>query len=554
MTVDSSGPRSNGRLPAHAWLAAFGLAVATLVALLATIFQPGLTVDEPINGGHGRQLVHAFKRSLTWPFQAKPVFDQWKVGHEHPPLSRFLIGLSEEILSPTAPGDPPPSGKLGRPASAVALASIVFLATLAGWRIGGPVAGISSGVAIILAPRLFAHGRIASPEVVSAFFVLAALLAVGPMLDADDTRRQTFGWGRAGFAGVLLGLALLTKLSAILLPIAVALAVAFRRRGVGWYFLWLTVGLAAFVAGWPWLWPFDFPGYSPGWMGSMERLREFALTGVNRATVYVWYFSRQYPDGDIGVPWHYVWIYFATTVPLALQMTGLFTGVPAMIARAREDGRALLILTTLATTLALFTMPIGRYDGERLFLAAFPLWGIVIGVGAAKVAALAAPIVGRPIAWGSLVLLAIISGVDLIRFNPTQLSYYNTLVGGLTGADRLGLEATYWGDTLTDETLDSLAQIARPGDRAALFPTLYAGHAFHLATPATLEKKVTIVPGDLLEKDRCAWAILFNRAGYLHDPVPLAIQRDWLLEKEFSLDGVWLTRIYRRPVDEESRR
>ena len=42
------------------------------------------------------------------------------------------------------------------------------------------------------------------------------------------------------------------------------------------------------------------------------------------------------------------------------------------------------------------------------------------------------------------------------RAHPHELSYYNGLVGGLPGAQRLGFEPTYWYDAVTPGVLNEL--------------------------------------------------------------------------------------------------
>ena len=46
--------------------------------------------------------------------------------------------------------------------------------------------------------------------------------------------------------------------------------------------------------------------------------------------------------------------------------------------------------------------------------------------------------------------------------HPFGLSYYNMLTGGLPGAQKLGLELTYWGDAVDRVLLNRLAAEIRP--------------------------------------------------------------------------------------------
>ncbi|MGL5097104.1 MAG: hypothetical protein ACRDD1_16060, partial [Planctomycetia bacterium] len=506
--------------------------------MMIGVGRPGLTVDEPINVGHGKRWVARVRDGGPGRCLDPAVVDScWSAAHEHPPLARFLIGLAHAPLDP-APTDPSVySCVLGRPASAAALAFAAALAVLLAGRLAvaaklSPiVAGWSAGFAVTGMPRLFAHGRLASPEAISAAAVLAGVVAAAwaftPVPSAEG-RPPRVRLRRCVAAGVVLGLAMLTKLSAAVLPIGVVLAVLFfhGHRGLAPLVVWGTVGVATFVAGWPWLWPFDFPGYPPGFAGTLARMAEFASVGVNRATVYVWYFGKQYPNADGPVPWHFVWVFFAVTVPPAFHALGLFFGLPAMARLWRKSFPAVVATAVLGVTLGLFTLPVERYDGERLFLPAFPLWAVFVGLGAAAAVDILARVVPR---WAAGVVVALAFAtalVPLVRLDPLQLAYYSEIIGGASGAERLELEATYWGDSLTVELLDAFGDAAAPGDRAALLPTLYPGHAVRLASPKSAAKQASVVPGDLAKKLGCRWALVFNRAGYLHDPLPTWVMKN----------------------------
>ena len=67
----------------------------------------------------------------------------------------------------------------------------------------------------------------------------------------------------------------------------------------------------------------------------------------------------------------------------------------------------------------------------------------------------------------------LVQGYGTVFLHPFGLSFYNGLTGGLSGAERLGLELTYWNDAVDQVLLDRLAREGQPGATAALVPTLY---------------------------------------------------------------------------------
>jgi hypothetical protein len=107
-----------------------------------------------------------------------------------------------------------------------------------------------------------------------------------------------------------------------------------------------------------------------------------------------------------------------------------------------------------------------KYDGVRLFLPAFPFLAVLTGVGLEAIFRW----VGRwrerwrraGVTAAGVLLLA--QGAGLIWAWPFHLTYYNMLVGGLGGAQKLGFETIYWGEAFDRQAWAALEQLAaRPG-------------------------------------------------------------------------------------------
>src|SRR5207237_6228702 len=128
---------------------------------------------------------------------------------------------------------------------------------------------------------------------------------------------------------------------------------------------------------------------------------------------------------------------------------------------------------------------------ERLFLLVFPLWAVLIGRGFAAAWAWACARGAGWLRWGLLAAL-LAQGYGVVALHPFGLSYYNLLVGGLPGAERLGLELTYWGDAVDRTLLDGLARRARPGQTAALVPTLHPQQPAASTTQTLHDRNVTL--------------------------------------------------------------
>ncbi len=299
-------------------------------------------------------------------------------------------------------------------------------------------------------------------------------------------------------AGASWGLALLTKIQAWFLPpvvLAWALVRLGRSRALAATSAWAATGLSLFVIGWPWL-----------WYDTADRLKGYLGTGVHRVAIRVLYFGQVYADRD--VPWHYPWFYFAATVPVGLHALGLVG-----LARGWRDRRAdpfpLLLAGAIALFLVVFSTRVPVYDGERLFLVVFPLWAILIGRGFAAVWSRA---VGRRGLRVALVGVLLAQGYGVVALHPFGLSYYNALVGGLPGAERLGLELTYWGDAVDPVLLDLLAREVPPDAPSAMAPTLYPGQGRVSTTRAMARRPVVLQDEDTVPL--ASWVVVSRRTAY----------------------------------------
>ncbi|MFO0945992.1 MAG: hypothetical protein U1D30_08605 [Planctomycetota bacterium] len=544
--------RPNGSLAWASWLTGLAIAAFWFVILLRTLNDPGLTVDESIYVPDGARMVRVLQQVPTQGLTPAAIDEIWRHAHEHPPLARLLLGLSHHCLSPAAKVENQVDPRLGRPVAAVGFALLVLLVTRYAWQLAGPLAGITAGMSLPLFPRLFGHAHLASLEILTSFFFFAGFMSAGWAFSLDGS---SVGWwkrnGRLFIAAGFLGLALLVKLSNVLLLPAVGIALVLRQGSPGlWRFtFWCILGLGVFLLGWPWLWPVDLPGYPAGWFGSVERLREYLSTAFDRVTIYVWYFGSQYPKQDARVPWHYAWLYFFTTVPMGLQVVAVFIGLPRGWMLARHRFRALLLLITIGVTLGFFTLPVERYDGERLFLFVFPLWSVVVGIGVSGLFGFLARWVPSTFNYVLWAIFLVSQAIGIFRLHPCELSYYNALVGGLPGATNHGLEATYWGDSVTNGLLAELASRGKPGDQAALLPTMHAAQARFLNNEQIRNKNMTILPGDQLLKSDARWVIVYRRDGYINDPLPKKVMRDGKVVAEVARDGTWLARLYELPMD-----
>jgi 4-amino-4-deoxy-L-arabinose transferase-like glycosyltransferase len=518
--------------PGHAWTPArlaWAIGSAAGLAVVLTLADPGLTTDEPLDVRPGRTYVSALRARGLGFFGRSVVDAVFRDNAEHPPMGRWLLGIASTLGQPfeTLLFGPDPVGLYvlsGRLAPATAFAVLVGLVVHASARRYGTPAGVSSGFALAVMPRVFAHAHLGALDTFITLFWTLALFAVDRAL---TSRRPVLAMAAAGAAW---SLALLTKIHAwFLIPVVlvwsfVRLGVRRPTRPLAAFSTWAATGLVLFFAGWPWFWYDTWP-----------RVLRYLGTGVERSVILVQYFGRVYADRD--VPWHYPWFYFAVTVPVGLHLLGA-VGLAGAWRGRRDDPFPLLLAGSIALFLGLFSTRIPVYDGERLFLIAYPLWAVLIGRGFGAVWSGAR---GRAWLRAGLATALAAQGYGVLATHPFGLSYYNALVSGLPGAERLGLELTYWGDAVDRVLLDRLVRELPADARAALVPTLYPGQGITTTTRAMARRPIIL--GDQETLPRADWVVVSRRTPYWPPGFRERLGRGRVVFQR-RCQGVWLSAVY----------
>ena len=160
----------------------------------------------------------------------------------------------------------------------------------------GEGVGLVAAAVFVLMPRLFAHGHFANLEMATLLLWLLTVIA----FERGIERR---GWSVA--CGALFGLALLTKINAVFLPVLL-LPWGFLfhgRKALRNAVAMALCGPLIFFAGWPVMW------YHP-----IETLRVYIADKAQRMIIPVYYLGTAYRDRI--APWHYPFVLLLATTPL----------------------------------------------------------------------------------------------------------------------------------------------------------------------------------------------------------------------------------------------
>jgi hypothetical protein len=460
---------------------------------------PGVTLDESFNvqmGVYQWNAIREYHVALLHPDSIREIFGpDSKYNPDHPPLGRVWLGFWHDLVSWLFP--PVDHSSLfvtdcARFGSASAFALTIFLIGAFATKWYGRTAGVVAAISLVLMPRLFSHAHIASLETFLNGTYSLTILSVAhwwskhcrtanavAIKPTNTTSRADVSVSKipvsiAILTGVLFGLVLLSKIQAILIPPVVGAwgLWHWRQRAIWPLMVFGVTGLIVLCVGWPWL-----------WLDPLHHLREYFARTTSRAELHCFYLGQVWADKE--APWHYPFVMFAVTVPIGLHLLGLLSlfGRGSILRQPREQ----LVFAATVFPLILFALPgVAVYDGERLFLVSYPLWGVFIGKGASlawnwleqkvhdgRFRALA----NVRVRVATAVLFFAAQAIGLVTTHPCQLSYYNLLVGGLSGAERLGFERTYWGDSFTRRLLTEVAAAVPKGSTIAVSPVL---HQFQL--------------------------------------------------------------------------
>ncbi|CAN5917633.1 hypothetical protein BH11MYX3_BH11MYX3_14320 [soil metagenome] len=364
---------------------------------------------------------------------------------EHPPLVKTMFGLSHTLLH----------GVIGevssyRLPSALLHGVLVLLVYAMVLQLWGLAEAIIAALLVMLLPRALFHAGLACFDAPIMTMWFAAVYAYWRCLD------PTVRWPWQ--AGVVFGLALATKHTALLLPFALGahhVVLGFRAgrwRGIVMHRWRVIVSLAVLgpltlIVLWPWLW-FDTYAHLKMWI-------TFHTTHVHYNFEYLgqnWNAPR--------FPWHVALVTTLFTVPV-VTLAGAAIGAGVWIgkraSRPDRERAPVLLLALSAVALAgpffLGTTPI--FGAEKHWMPALPTLCIAAAVGVVWAARAAVTFVeskhalsvaarhGVIAAITGVVVLA--AGVETVTAQPYALTWYNALAGGAPGGADKGMNRQFWG-------------------------------------------------------------------------------------------------------------
>lgn len=407
--------------------------------------------------------IHRAEGIATWagsitegvqePFAAETIAEQWRYTttiEGHPAFYGIVIVAGRAIGSNWLP-----------PLAAARLGPILLFSLAVGfaaWRLAHDyslAAALAGSVALVTMPRLFAHAHYASFDgpLSSCWLIAWALF--------EPARRG--GWR--------------------ILPFAVALGCTLACKSPGWFapvtFLLVSLlsldrgGIRASIAGSLLAVGVFWLLNPPLWHDPLSGFQEFVALNTGRAArpqhnISTLFLGRMH-NLDYPLPWYNTLLWTAIAVPLGTLALAL-VGSGHSLRRGGPQGR--LLVGCWATLVLVRATPFAPpHDGIRLFLPSFAFLACLAGVGFGVLwhlldAREVFPSPGRrSLLRGLLTLPLVAAAASTAWYWPQELSYYNLTIGGLRGATALGMEPTYYWDSLDRRVFDWLETNTGPEEK-----------------------------------------------------------------------------------------
>lgn len=421
------------------------LAVGCAIAVLLHQRDVGIARDETVYMSVGQRYAEWWSGVLTFHHGVSTAGIAATFGGpnggpqnpEHPPLVKTLAGLSHQWFHDAIPiFDELTAFRLP---SALLAGLLVWLVFAMARELWGVREAVLAALSMALLPRALFHAGLVCFDAPVMALWFATIYAYWRSLDG-----RRWPWQ----VGVVWGLALATKHTALLIPIVIAAHYAFvawRKRDLfhAWRVLaaLAAIGPLVLFAVWPWLW-LDPVGHLRSWIG-------FHLGHVHYNYEYL---GRNWNAPPF--PWHVAIATTLFTVPCATLVAALI-GAGAWIAQPRpmEQGvdRAPGVLLAVSAAASIGPFLLGStpiFGAEKHWMPVLPTICIAAGVGAAWAARRLAACTGIPtrVALG-LVGGAVVcaSAVEVAVSHPYALTWYNALAGGAPGGADLGMNRQFWG-------------------------------------------------------------------------------------------------------------
>lgn len=410
------------RLRRSPWVIATWI-LCTLFAILiaATFTDYGVTWDESVQAFYGELVLKYYASGFS-----DRSFESF--------LDLRLYGPAFEIV-PALVYSFVPSAKFEIRHLMIAISAL--LAVIAVYRykalLDGSRAGFFAALALLFLPQFYGHGFNNSKDIPFACAFAWAMYAIARCATAENAP-----WRRFFVAGLLIGVALATRMAGIALFgaafAALVVAAPPQRKKVALQFSFMVItAWTTMTLLWPWA-------------------QQNPLLNPFKALHFITAFPQRSPvlfEGAVifsdHLPRRYLPELLLLTMPVVSALLAVF-GAGLVFADSLKDVPkrvdAVLLFCWVVFPIAVFVArPPSVYDGIRHFLFLLP--GIATATGGALSRLWRWPSVPARAALAIAALSFVLTGVHMVRLHPYQMTFFNELAGG-TGKASKNFDTDYW--------------------------------------------------------------------------------------------------------------
>jgi 4-amino-4-deoxy-L-arabinose transferase-like glycosyltransferase len=310
------------------------------------------------------------------------------------------------------------------------------------------------GAALLFAsqPLIWGHSFINPKDLPFMVFFLASIYFGLQMIDASPNSK----WKWLILAGIILGLTISIRVIGPLAGLIVLIyaIIKFPRKiltAIPYYSL--IAGITAYLT-WPYLWKSPIPNF----FNSIKVMSAFPNI------VPVLFMGEVYPANQLPRRFFPTVLVLQLTEPALILITiGFIVSLWLLIKGKNREPILLFAGWFLAPALWIILSRSVLYDNARQLLFLWPPLFILAGVGIDQLMTL----IKFPILNAALLILIAAPGIYAgIQLHPYEYIYYNSLIGGVSGANRK-FELDYWA-TSFQKSIEYINENADPGTSIAM--------------------------------------------------------------------------------------
>ncbi|MBA3017026.1 MAG: glycosyltransferase family 39 protein [Proteobacteria bacterium] len=414
----------------------------------------------------------------------------------HPPFMKIMAAITSELFSNIGAYPLP-----YRMANIIYVSINILIIFIAVKQVYSKRLAYLSIIFILFQPRILGHSLIGATDSAIAFSALSFTLS--SYMAVRYPEKRTLWWI---VAGLIFATGVSTKFTGLLIILPVTAWVLYNREFRAFAVL-AGIILFSFL--------FLIIIYPLFWHNPITGLYDYLVHPFTRKDLFpflIYYFGKNY---FFDVPWHYFDVMSLITIPPVI----LFFLPGLLIKKVCNKDLTLLLLFIVLFWLIIGHLPFTpKHDVIRQFLPFYPIIAMLSAIGLDNLLSLFQKrfdqnFLVRKYSYLPMLLIIFFYIFSNVSHHPFELSYYNMFIGGVKGAEKKGMELSYWMESLTPDFICLLNDMLPRNTSLTLLPN--NSHLHHLQKRGILRNDIRI--NDKLDSN--SYFILVRRRSAINDKI-----------------------------------